>query len=374
VAVTEAKELAAGVPLERLLAPGRALPWRPVTAAIARVAESLLAIHNAGRVHGGVQPDAITITEISIELGPPAAKADPRYAAPERVDDPDRDPAAPEDVFALGVIWYQMLTGRLPWRTDSPHELLRAHMWVAPDPLPESVDMPRRLNELCLECLGKEPWQRPDATELVAALATIRDKSLLDDGPAPARARRTSVWRLILLWLAVIAGAIVLVAAIVRQAGAVDGRPSPSPSGGPSSGAPGSVPLGPSSASAAAGQPTPSGSPGSGPGPSLGPPGPGPSGSVPSASTLISTSPSASPKPTVVTVTGIGGFARMECVGTDRRMAHIRLATPATGYVRTFLDAGPAHQVHVRFENGESRTDIYAVCTGGVIAPRVIET
>ena len=90
----------------------------------------------------------------------------PAYVAPELFEGHPATPAS--DMFALGTLLHQCLSGRLPWRAASPTELVHAQRYLDPDPLPELDDLPPEVEDLVSRCLDRDPTQRP--TALVAAL------------------------------------------------------------------------------------------------------------------------------------------------------------------------------------------------------------
>jgi serine/threonine-protein kinase len=178
-------ELVDGRPLEDFVT-GGPLPWPAAVRCGAEVAAALAAVHARGLVHRDIKPANVMLTErgakvvdfgISAIAGDPAERADlaggellgtPAYLAPERLD--GAPPAPATDVYALGLLLYKMLSGRLPWDADTPAKMLSAHRFRKPQPLPAIDGLPRPVADLCLRCLAKTPAERPTASEVAAEL------------------------------------------------------------------------------------------------------------------------------------------------------------------------------------------------------------
>ena len=98
----------------------------------------------------------------------------PDYMAPEQFREGTVD--ARSDLYALGVIAYQLVTGRLPFTGKSPAEVLLAHVQRDPVPPSEVVpEVPRAISELVLRLLSKDPALRfQSATEVKIALRGLR--------------------------------------------------------------------------------------------------------------------------------------------------------------------------------------------------------
>jgi predicted nucleic acid-binding Zn-ribbon protein len=97
----------------------------------------------------------------------------PQYMAPERVTSIDSGPSA--DLYALGIMLFEMLTGRLPFQADDIPAFLILHLQAQPPKPSELVpNVPRRLEELILKLLAKKPEERPvDAHQVEKELAAM---------------------------------------------------------------------------------------------------------------------------------------------------------------------------------------------------------
>ena len=118
----------------------------------------------------------------------------PSYMAPEQANGQAEEVGPATDIYGLGAILYEMLTGRPPFAANSVTELLKQVSSVPPTP-PRKLRkrLPRDLEAICLKCLNKDPSSR-----YRSALALANDlKRFLDGEPVRARHRGATAraWR-----------------------------------------------------------------------------------------------------------------------------------------------------------------------------------
>jgi len=173
------------------------LPIPEVVKILLEVTDALSYAHRNGVVHRDIKPDNVllaeghalvtdfgvakavsassgsaTLTSLGVALGTPA------YMAPEQAAaDPNMDHRA--DIYSLGVLAYEMLTGRTPFTAPTPQALLAAHITLAPDPVPRHRPaVPGPLSALVMRCLEKhaaDRWQ--SAAEIVSQLEAMSTPS-----------------------------------------------------------------------------------------------------------------------------------------------------------------------------------------------------
>lgn len=180
-----AMELLSGVLLAGRIA-GGPLPWRYAVKVAATIADVLAIAHRRGVVHRDLTPGNIMLTAAgpkiidfgeatTVEPVSPAARA--ATPLPARRVTTAGSPA--DDVYALGVVLYQMLTGRSPYdgrrvRTATAIDMAAARLRrVAPTPVLAVPGLPRQAAEICRACMAKRPQERPGSAAAALALWTL---------------------------------------------------------------------------------------------------------------------------------------------------------------------------------------------------------
>ena len=178
-----------GLSVRARLARDDAMPVAEVVNVLRDVTRALAYAHDHGVVHRDIKPENIllsgdaavvtdfgiakalsasrtlapggTITQVGTSIGTPA------YMAPEQAaGDPDVDQRA--DLYALGCVAYELLTGAPPFHGRPIHHILAAHMTEAPAPVTSKrADIPRELAQLIMRCLEKDATKRPQSAREV---------------------------------------------------------------------------------------------------------------------------------------------------------------------------------------------------------------
>jgi len=196
-----AMEKLGGISMLRVLAQCPMAPGRAV--GIARqLCLALEAAHEMGVIHRDLKPENIQLVENGatkdyvkvLDFG--IAKVSgvtqltatghiigtPRYMAPEQCRGQNVDARA--DIYSLGVILYELLTGHLPFDGDLA-TVIRGHLSETPDPMSAWVATPDELHALVQKCMHKDPDERfQSALELDAALESV--EALLPGWAPPA--------------------------------------------------------------------------------------------------------------------------------------------------------------------------------------------
>ena len=196
----------AGQSLRERLGREGELPVHEAVRLITEVVDALAHAHEHGVVHRDIKPDNVmlsgrhalvtdfgvakaiseatgrnTVTTLGVAVGTPS------YMSPEQAAaDPNIDHRS--DIYAVGVMAYELLTGRPPFTGGTPQQVLAAHLTEAPDPVVKKRPaIPPTLDAIILRCLAKRPADRfQSAQDLLAQLEPLATPS---GGMTPAATR-----------------------------------------------------------------------------------------------------------------------------------------------------------------------------------------
>ncbi|HEX7360717.1 MAG TPA: protein kinase [Bryobacteraceae bacterium] len=187
----------------------------------AQIAGALAEAHSRNIVHRDLKPGNIMLTRHGLkvldfglakmlsETGVTDTKAvlgTPAYMAPEQVQ--GREPSAPTDLFALGLVLYEMAVGKLPFPGASLGQILSSgSQSVVFPPSKESPNLPDELNEVIVKLLEKDPARRPQsASEVARTLSALADRLTAPTATSAALLRPIYVIPAILLLLVLAVG------------------------------------------------------------------------------------------------------------------------------------------------------------------------
>ncbi|HLK38165.1 MAG TPA: protein kinase [Polyangiaceae bacterium] len=198
-------EFLRGRDLARVTYEDGALPFRRIVDVLRQTLAALAEAHTENIVHRDLKPENIILEPVRsggdfvkvVDFGLAKIRADtqqpgitspgivcgtPEYMSPEQARGDPLD--ARSDLYSMGVILYQLLTGRLPFEADSPTQVVLAHLTKPPrDPREVAPDrqIPKPLADLVLRALAKDAKDRPQdadqfSSELARALTEIEDR------------------------------------------------------------------------------------------------------------------------------------------------------------------------------------------------------
>lgn len=172
----------------------RPMPIADIVEIVSAVARSLAYAHSQGVAHRDIKPENVMFfhdvavvldfgigkalqnaladgrpkTEAARITMPGTSLGTPTYIAPEQASgDPALDHRA--DLYALGVVAYEMITGHPPFAGRSPQLVMMAHAQRTPDPIgPRRPDAPANLVAIVMQCLEKSPESRPATGTVIA--------------------------------------------------------------------------------------------------------------------------------------------------------------------------------------------------------------
>jgi len=179
-------EFISGRNLEQMLAQGP-IPFASAAVWAADLASALAYAHRAGVIHGDVKPGNIRITEsdqvklidfgvarfASQVSGSDRVLGTPAYLSPEQIEGGKQDGRS--DLFSLGVVLYEMITGTRPFAGDSLGEVCAQILTAKPIPPSKlNPDVPAALDRILARCLAKNPDERyQSGNDLARALYLV---------------------------------------------------------------------------------------------------------------------------------------------------------------------------------------------------------
>jgi len=187
----------AGIPLDRFMSAHSRLPLSDFFTVAAGLASALEKVHEAGIIHGGIKPHNILVEDgtLAIRLIDFISTVDVRdvshfiydrsyvretlaYTSPEQTGRISHRVVFSSDLYSLGAVFYEMLTGSLPFSSKDPLELIHSHLAEeAPRAHELNPDIPAVLSLVVAKLMLKEPEKRYQHSRgLLADLTRCRDE------------------------------------------------------------------------------------------------------------------------------------------------------------------------------------------------------
>ena len=180
-------ELIKGKTLKQIITKDEKLSWKWALNISIQIASALEVAHKNGIVHRDIKPHNIIITEDGVakvmDFGIAKAVSNStmtafgttigsvHYFSPEQAKGSSTD--ARSDIYSLGVVMYEMLTGKVPFDADTPVSIALKHMQEEPKSAIEvNPNIPTAVNDIVMKAMRKEPDDRyQTATEMLADLS-----------------------------------------------------------------------------------------------------------------------------------------------------------------------------------------------------------
>ncbi len=175
-------ELVDGEALSTVLAREGKLSLSRVADLVGPICEGLGAAHAVGVVHRDFKPDNVLLAKdgrvVLTDFGIARAEGGdaqrtqiplgtPAYMAPEQVEAGAVDARA--DIYALGAVLFELLTGRLPWEGETVYAVAAMRLvQPPPDPRKHRPELPAAVAELVMRCMARKPEDRPSSAAEVA--------------------------------------------------------------------------------------------------------------------------------------------------------------------------------------------------------------
>ena len=194
-----------GIPLSSLLKDGKLLTPRQIAVFVRKLALSLQETHDRGVIHRDLKPANIMINRrgepVIVDFGlarrfnseearltqGDTILGTPAYMPPEQFDRTLQEPGPRSDIYSLGVILYELLTGRLPFQGTMVEIMARIVVDEPEPPTSFRPDLDPQLESICLKAMSKKAGDRfPTMGEFAARLGDYLADTSLKPGPPSA--------------------------------------------------------------------------------------------------------------------------------------------------------------------------------------------
>jgi eukaryotic-like serine/threonine-protein kinase len=188
-----AMEYIEGESLDRVMARRGRMSWEEVVALGKQLCSALQSVHEKGIIHRDLKPSNLMMlrdgtvkltdfgiakdTDVTALTAANCTVGTAAYMSPEQCRG-DRDLSFKSDLYSLGVLFFELLTGQKPFQAETPMDMFLLHLQAQPvRPSKLVMDTPVWLNTLILQLLEKKPEHRPrDAAMVGQALERVEEK------------------------------------------------------------------------------------------------------------------------------------------------------------------------------------------------------
>jgi len=200
-------EYVKGLPLRRFMTPRPTLPLRAMLQIVVQATQGISHAHEAGIVHRDIKAENILVVRVPnrkttarlVDFGMaciadqstpelPTMVGTPAVMSPEAIE--QKPVGVASDIYSLGLLLFEMVTRRPAFAYEQIDQLLEAHLHEAPSPLAplaEAVGVPESFLACVVQCLRKEPTERPESLAAVVEQLEHAIEALPDLGDNQAK-------------------------------------------------------------------------------------------------------------------------------------------------------------------------------------------